>query len=486
MEFNKSNDVHVPIHGVQNDKHDIVTPSKVSVGVIGDCVLSKKECTIVDATINRADEEKSQFVDVTNANFVKNLNANMSFAQIVRGSNGGDEGSFKLIPSALHFVKPKVEDGHVIVRPPKEIAEEGCAFWRNTLIGYFVGKKLHFPAVNSIALRLWGKFGLREVLSSDVGFYFFRFDTYDDACKVMERAPWHMANRPLVLKHWKPNLSLTKEDCSKVPVWVRLHNVPLEYWSSNGLSFVASAIGYPLHADHVTLSRKRLSYARVCVEIDASQNLIEDFNLQCPDGLWKRIRVEYEWVPMKCSSCGVFGHTTSNCSKVEPKPEITKTSKPSQVWVPKLEVSCNAQHDSVEQVSSPRVVVVENKEEWITIQQKRKGKVAGPAKANEVTNLTDQPTSQDECSSKGKEIVVFVEHGEGECTPTVKLIHSDDNQEFGVDFDGESDSSFPSNALAIKAKDSLEKKKQGSGGKKKGSGGKKSRKHHSPRGGRWR
>ncbi|KAL9400933.1 hypothetical protein Peur_004782 [Populus x canadensis] len=69
----------------------------------------------------------------------------------------------------------------------------------------------------------------------------------------------------------------------KVPVWVRLYNVPLEYWTIKGLSCVASAIGVPLHADHTTLLRKRLSYARVCVEIDAC-------------------------------NCNVFGHTTALCA----------------------------------------------------------------------------------------------------------------------------------------------------------------------------
>jgi hypothetical protein len=65
-------------------------------------------------------------------------------------------------------------------------------------------------------------------------------------------------NRPLVLKRWQPNMQFLKGDLDRVPVWVRLYNVPLEYWTIKRLSCVAIAIGVPLYADHTTLLRKGL------------------------------------------------------------------------------------------------------------------------------------------------------------------------------------------------------------------------------------
>ena len=82
----------------------------------------------------------------------------------------------------------------------------------------------------------------------------------------------------------------------------------------DGLSCVASAIGVPLHADHTTLLRKRLSYARVCVEIDASKTLVKEYDLCCPNGLFITISADYEWIPSNCNTCNVFGHTTTICA----------------------------------------------------------------------------------------------------------------------------------------------------------------------------
>jgi len=100
----------------------------------------------------------------------------------------------------LHFAPSVMTDGRVTVAPPLDVFESGCELWKSTLVGHFVGQKLPYPVVNSIAKRIWGSYGLSEVLSSDNGFFLFTFDSVNHAINVLERAPWHMANRPLVLK----------------------------------------------------------------------------------------------------------------------------------------------------------------------------------------------------------------------------------------------------------------------------------------------
>ncbi len=166
------------------------------------------------------------------------------------------------------------------------MAAEGCSEWNNTLVGYFLGSKLHYAAVNTIAHKIWGKAGLSEVLSSDNGYFFFKFAHREGMDSVLERAPWHMANRPLVLKGWHSNLTLSKEDLNKIPLWVKLYHVPMAFWTKTGLSYVASAVGRPLHTDKLTAIKKRISYARVCVEVEASEELVKDFDLQCENGEW--------------------------------------------------------------------------------------------------------------------------------------------------------------------------------------------------------
>jgi hypothetical protein len=44
-------------------------------------------------------------------------------------------------------------------------------------------------------------------------------------------------------------MQFCKDDLFRIPFWVKLHNVPLEYWTNKVLSYVAIALRVSLHAD---------------------------------------------------------------------------------------------------------------------------------------------------------------------------------------------------------------------------------------------
>lgn len=56
-------------------------------------------------------------------------------------------------------------------------------------------------------------------------------------------------------------------------MWIKLWNVPLELFSLEGIGCIASAVGRPLYLDKATEERRRVSFARVCVEARSEGNL---------------------------------------------------------------------------------------------------------------------------------------------------------------------------------------------------------------------
>ena len=200
--------------------------------------------------------------------------AKPSWAQIV-------EATRSQLHTKLDFFAPQVRNGIPFVAPPEEVRVEGSSFWENCLVGHFVGKRPAFPVVNAIAKKLWSKEGLQEVIAQANGFIFFLFASASGLNAILERGPWFIAGRFLVLKRWERNLNFSAEaSLSKLPVWVLLYNVPVEFWTQKGLSYISSALGKPLFADSATLSRRRLDFARVCIELDANSQLIEEFDLE--------------------------------------------------------------------------------------------------------------------------------------------------------------------------------------------------------------
>jgi len=194
------------------------------------------------------------------------------------------------------------------------------------------GRKLPFSYVKSSVQRLWGNEEIKNVLATDEGQFFFVFNSKNACDQVFEGGPWHIAGPPIILKKWHKGLKLSTMGISKIPIWVKFLKLPMEYWTEEGLSFVASMVGKPLHVDKVTATCERITYARACIEIDVEDDLISGFDLEI-EGADNEvidvipIKIEYQWVPSKCKKCKTFGH---DCDK--PTPKNVNTRKPTS-WV---------------------------------------------------------------------------------------------------------------------------------------------------------
>ena len=145
---------------------------------------------------------------------------------------------------------------------------------------------------------------------------------------VMENGPWYIAGRPIILRVWQPGMEMLNIQLTYLPIWVKFYNIPLEYWTNTCLGYIASAVGKPLHMDSLTENRTKISFARICIEVDLSSKFPKAARLNLGNGKCTTIRIEYLWVPHNCSHCQVFGHKVSQCpfSKAPPVPESGEPS----------------------------------------------------------------------------------------------------------------------------------------------------------------
>ncbi|KAI8537703.1 hypothetical protein RHMOL_Rhmol09G0045200 [Rhododendron molle] len=202
-------------------------------------------------------------------------------------------------------------------------------------------QQIPFLAVRSVAFKKWADYGLVDVLSNDKGFYFFQFGSEGACRQIVELGPWHFGGRLMVLQIWHPGIEYEKEGLTKLPIWIQLYNVPLQYWTAEGLSYLASSVGKPLYADEMTETMKRISYARICVEVDVNASLPHSVDLFMSSGKMVSIAIKYPWKPVKCGVCKVFGHP--DCSHREEQPFVCNDAIPDKgmiapkgkVWVVK-------------------------------------------------------------------------------------------------------------------------------------------------------
>ncbi|KAL0287397.1 UNVERIFIED_CONTAM: hypothetical protein Scaly_2765700 [Sesamum calycinum] len=232
------------------------------------------------------------------------------------------------------FLSLRRENGEIVIRPTKEVVDNGSKKWRSTAVGYFLGKRPYFPQVETFVRSNWK--GLQHVSVSSSGFFFFRFFSQLAMEDVIEGGPWLVQGQPIVLQPWEQGMSLRRQKHTQIPVWIRLRHLPMEYWTDDGLSTVASGIGTPLYTDGITKDCSRLDFARVCVMLDFNSELPKHLVVISPvlrNGKEdpKRIDVEYEWLPQRCKNCCSLGHVSATC----PANRIKTVAPPIQIFVKK-------------------------------------------------------------------------------------------------------------------------------------------------------
>ncbi|KAL8523992.1 hypothetical protein ACS0TY_013811 [Phlomoides rotata] len=179
-------------------------------------------------------------------------------------------------------MKPVKEGDFFTVNIDEDIYQQGLDEFRDCLIGrimislgdkpysnFELGKKLH---------EIWNVRGNLTLIPQSRGYYTIRFSNLEDRDRV----------------------------------WVRLTDLPMEYWQPGILDAMASALWSLIKIDDRTTYRRMGHYARILVEIDMRPELIEKI-------MYKRARVysfaniTYEHLPDFCRGCGIMGHTTATC-----------------------------------------------------------------------------------------------------------------------------------------------------------------------------
>lgn len=236
------------------------------------------------------------------------------------------------------YIPPiRAEDG-IDVEIEAEDVESELQFWVNTLILYGLGEYLSMTAVKNFMTKVWNFVALPDMYFHEEGYFLLRFKSRDDLDAVMMRGPYTIRNRPVIIKEWHPNYDIKEDMLRTLPIWVKLPSLPLRLWGARSLNKIGSLIGIPLVTDECTAYKLRVSYARILVEVDITQKLIEEITIKDLDGKKIHQQIEYEWRPKFCEKCQKVGHQCGEEVKRKvwkPKPQCTELIPESTVNTPK-------------------------------------------------------------------------------------------------------------------------------------------------------
>ena len=101
----------------------------------------------------------------------------------------------------------------------------------------------------------------------------------------------------------EPYFKAFEAKLSSVAMWVRLPELPIEFYDVAVLREIGSTIGPILCIDSYTTSKSRGSYTRLCVQVDLEKPLITSVHV----GRLVQ-KITYGEVSTLCFHCGHLGH----------------------------------------------------------------------------------------------------------------------------------------------------------------------------------
>lgn len=303
-------------------------------------ILSKKD-PFKDKMKGKVDS--SQGPEGEDKMFVNNPEKILGTSQMsVKGKEEGVKPSWSSVVAKgdgeekLCFDYSPLPAGCSVVTPPSDVLKKGLEKFKYCIVGVFTKGTLPLSKLEENVRKAWLGKGLLHSSQKDSHTFMFKFSSEMGMNSVLARGTWYFERKPLLLSAW--GTDLFSKGPSTIPLWVRFKNLPDYYWTQEGLSYVASAIGPPICADKVTAQLNPVQFAKMCVRYKVGDALPETIRVALMDAhslefskdAFVDIEVSYPQRPMVCSGCSSLGHMVGACPLVKRVWVQKKSKEPTQ------------------------------------------------------------------------------------------------------------------------------------------------------------
>jgi hypothetical protein len=194
------------------------------------------------------------------------------------------------------------------------IEEYGQSF-----IIYVHGRKIGYHNLKTrLARLLMCLFGPYQLIDLGLGFFLLKISHPLDHTLVLSKYPLSIPRYCVTLLPWSPNFRPSETIITQVDVWVRLPELPIEFYDF--LSRIAKAISgrTGLKIDPITENRKMCKFARFCVKVDITRPLPSLIKIG-----EKLQPVQYEGLDILCSQ---YNSAAVNASRASTSNEFVDST----------------------------------------------------------------------------------------------------------------------------------------------------------------
>ncbi|XP_074298259.1 uncharacterized protein LOC141629097 [Silene latifolia] len=187
------------------------------------------------------------------------------------------------------------EVGELLQFSDEDVKEE-LEYWRNSVYGFILGANPPVEGVEGFLRRLWASYPIDKISFCANGVFLVRFKNATAKDQILQQGHFLFDNKPLIIRPWSEDAALEKEEIKEVPVWVKIHNLPLKFWGKC-LPRIAGLMGKFVRCDGATTEKTRLSFARVMIDVPFGKPIPSNVKFMDSDGSILKKKRDTQKVP---------------------------------------------------------------------------------------------------------------------------------------------------------------------------------------------
>ncbi|GLJ40245.1 hypothetical protein SUGI_0826370 [Cryptomeria japonica] len=165
------------------------------------------------------------------------------------------------MPGTIGIQNKKTQSDTIEIDLTEEVDEDRHILETHAAVARFVGPKMPRKIIRTWVDENWGKHVVIKFLPKN--FFVVVFKDVMDRDHTLDLKNWFLDTYPLYIQPWAPNFDPTSLVKYETPVWIRLFNFPIEYWSDQSLEKIGRTLGILLEIDEGIIEQDLYTYARL-------------------------------------------------------------------------------------------------------------------------------------------------------------------------------------------------------------------------------
>uniref|UniRef100_A0A7N2KTI6 DUF4283 domain-containing protein n=1 Tax=Quercus lobata TaxID=97700 RepID=A0A7N2KTI6_QUELO len=165
------------------------------------------------------------------------------------------------------------QDGSLRIGFSREEKVQMRTPWQKALIIKTFGRRMAFSFLVERVRKMWNPCGGMDCIDLGYDYFLVKFELDEDVDTILMGGPWFIGQQFIAIRQWEPEFKASTATLSSVAVWIRLPELPIEYYEPNALLKIGKAIGPILRIDSHTANGEKGRFARLCIQVNLDKPL---------------------------------------------------------------------------------------------------------------------------------------------------------------------------------------------------------------------